>query len=124
MCIEGDEAVAVAGEVEQGLVGAGDDGGRCGEDGEDGEEHGGKRTKKREKMTWQECRRTDSSSGFFCRLRTFRCTSPSSTCSSMQTTSASPTISPAGSGGSRPTSSTTPGDSYGDWHVFQGCLLC
>jgi len=55
--IESDEAIALAGEVKQRLVGAGDDGGRCGgENGENGEEvHGGKRKKKgkkKEKLTW------------------------------------------------------------------------
>lgn len=51
MFIEGDEAIALTGKVKQGLVGTGDDGGRCGgEDGEDGEEvHGGKRKKRKEK---------------------------------------------------------------------------
>ena len=57
MFIESDEAIALAGEVKQRLVGAGDDGGRCGgENGENGEEvHGGKREKKerkKEKLTW------------------------------------------------------------------------
>lgn len=51
MFIESDEAIALAGEVKQRLVGAGDDGGRCGgENGENGEEvHGGKRKKKKER---------------------------------------------------------------------------
>ena len=56
-----------------------------------------------------------SCSVFFSRLPFSRCTSPSNTCCSTQTTSALLTTSPTGSGTSMSTSSTTSGALYGDY---------